>query len=70
MMRRSAHVGSVSGISEDLLKLRASGSGLRAGQGPKPEAPSLKPPQFVKRRIRTLRIRPNPASVAIMEEPP
>ena len=26
--------------------------------------------QFVKRRIRTLRIRPNPAKVAIMEEPP
>src|SRR5688572_2834356 len=26
--------------------------------------------QFVKRRIRTLRIKPNPAKVAIMEEPP
>jgi hypothetical protein len=27
-------------------------------------------PQLVKRRIRTLRIKPNPAKVAIMEEPP
>jgi hypothetical protein len=34
------------------------------------QRPATRDGQFVKRRIRTLRIRPNPTSVAIMEEPP
>src|SRR5262245_14013810 len=57
---------------------RAYPSGARAEACAPPETPprsrkarrSTLGPQFVKRRMRTLRIRPNPASVAIIDDPP
>src|SRR6187455_2169694 len=52
------------GQEEDEEQQREAHKVCRAGLQPRRWS------QFVKRRIRTLRIRPNPASVAIMEEPP